>query len=77
MDYITVTKDNGENEKMEVVTIFNKSESDYNYIIYKSLNTNDYYTARYLGDDVVDLDTNLTDEEKAYANAVLNTLVGD
>lgn len=77
MDYITVTKDNGENEIMEVVTIFNKSESNYNYIIYKSLNTNDYYTAKYLGNDVVDLDTNLTDEEKKYANAILGTLVGD
>ena len=77
MDYITVTKDNGELEAMEVVTIFNKSNSKYNYIIYKSLNGNDYYTGKYMGNEIVDLDTNLDEEEIEYANGIFNALVGE
>ena len=77
MDYITITKENGENEVMEVVTIFNKSDSDYNYIIYKSLDSNVYYTGKYNGDTVVDLNTDLSEEEKKYANGILKGLVGE
>ena len=44
MDYIIVTKDNGEEEVMEVVTIFNRSDSDYNYIIYTNLSNIFCYT---------------------------------
>lgn len=76
MDYIKVTKDNGEEELMEVVTIFNKSNSNYNYIIYKSKN-NDYYTGKYLGEDIVDLDVNLDYEEMEYAKGIFSALVGD
>lgn len=76
MDYITVTKDNGDMEVMEVVTIFNKSNSKYNYIIYKTLDDSNYYTAKYLGNEMVDLETNLDAEEMKYANGILNALVG-
>lgn len=75
MDYIIVTKDNGEEEVMEVVTIFNKSNSKYNYIIYKSKD-NEYFTGKYLGNDIVDLDVDLNSEEIEYANGVFNALVG-
>ena len=77
MDYITITKDNGEKETMEVVTIFNKSDSDYNYIIYKTLNNSDYYTAKYKGDEIVDLDTNLDRDETEYAKGIFGALVGE
>ena len=63
MDYIFITKSDNTVEKMEAVTIFNISNSDYNYIIYKSLKTGDYYAGKYLGDDISDLDTNLEDEK--------------
>ena len=75
MDYITITKENGEKINMEVVTIYNMSNSDYNYIIYKD--DNNYYTGKYKGTDIVDLDTNFNKEEIAYANAIINALVGD
>ena len=77
MDYINVTKDNGEIEKMEVVTIFNRSDSNYNYIIYRSLDGDNYYTGKYIGDNLVDLDTDLSNEEIKYANGILKGLVGD
>lgn len=77
MDYITVTKDNGKMEVMEVVTIFNKSNSKYNYIIYRTLDNSNYYTAKYMGNEIVDLDTNLDEEEIEYANGIFNALVGE
>lgn len=76
MDYIKVTKDNGEEELMEVVTIFNKSDSNYNYIIYKSKN-NEYYTGKYTGNDIVDLSVDLDKEEIEYAHGIFKALVGD
>ena len=77
MDYITVTKDNGEIEAMEVVAIFNKSDSDYNYIIYKSLNGDDYYTAKYIGEEIANLDVNLDEEETKYTTGIFKALVGE
>ena len=77
MDYITITKDNGQKEVMEVVTIFNRSNSDYNYIIYKSLSSDDYYTAKYKGNDIVNLDTDLDEEEIKYINGIFRAAVGD
>ena len=77
MDYINIMKSNGQNEVMEVVTIYNMSNSEYNYIIYKSLDNKEYYTGKYIGNDIVDLNTDLSEEEKVYAEGILNGLVGD
>ena len=77
MDYITITKTNGTKEVMEVVTIFNRTDSVYNYIIYKSLDKDNYYTGKYIGDNIVNIDTNLDKEEIEYANGVYSALVGD
>ena len=77
MDYINIMKSNGQNEVMEVVTIYNMSSSKYNYIIYKSLDNKEYYTGKYIGNDIVDLNTDLSEEEKVYAEGILNGLVGD
>lgn len=78
MDYIYIIKNNNEMEKMEVVTIYNVSNSDYNYIIYKSLDDNDnYYVGKYMGDAVNELVTDLSDEERNYAQGVYEALVGE
>jgi len=77
MDYIYIVKENNEMEKMEVVTIYNMSNSEYNYIIYKSLVNNNCYIGKYIGTDVSDLDTNLTVEELNYAKGIYDALVGD
>ena len=75
MDYIFITKSDNTVEKMEAVTIFNISNSDYNYIIYKSLKTGDYYAGKYLGDDIGDLDTNLNAFEIKCVSGVFDSLV--
>lgn len=76
MDYINIMKSNGQNEVMEVVTIYNMSNSKYNYIIYKSLITGDYYAGKYLGDNVSDLDTDLESFEIEFVSGVFDSLVG-
>ncbi len=53
------------------------SNSEYNYIIYKSLDNKEYYTGKYIGNDIVDLNTDLSEDEKVYAEGILNGLVGD
>ena len=76
MDYIYITKDDNTIEKMEAVTIFNVSNSDYNYIIYKSLSTGDYYAGKYLDNNLSDLDTNLESFEIELVSGVFDSLVG-
>jgi len=78
MDSIYIIKDNNEMEKMEVVTVFNISNSDYNYIIYKPLDNNDdYYVGKYIGDNLSDLITDLSVDELNYAKGIYDALVGD
>ena len=76
MDIIEITKKDGTVEKMEVVSIYMRSDKPYNYIIYRSLETNQYYTGKYIGEKLVKLDTNLDKEEMEYAHGVFNALVG-
>ena len=77
MDYIYITKEDNSIEKMEAVTIFNISNSNYNYIIYKSLITGDYYAGKYLGDDMSDLDTDLNSFEIECVSGVFDSLIGE
>lgn len=76
MDIIEITKKDGTVEKMEVVSIYMRSDSPYNYIIYRSLETNEYYTGKYIGEKLVKLDTNLDKQELEYAHGVFESLVG-
>ena len=77
MDYIYITKEDNSIEKMEAVTIFNISNSNYNYIIYKSLITGDYYAGKYFGDDMSDLDTDLNSFEIECVSGVFDSLIGE
>lgn len=77
MDYVFVINEKNEKEKMEVVSLFNMSNSDYNYIIYKPINIKNYYVAKYKGDEIADLNTDLSGKEFMYANSILNSLVED
>ena len=76
MDIIEITKKDGTVEKMEVVSIYARSDSPYNYIIYRSLETNEYYTGKYIGEKLVKLDTKLDNKEMEYAHGVFEALVG-
>ena len=70
-DYITILKDNGIMEKMEVVSIFRLEETKKDCIIYKSLNDEKYYAASYNKDkDYSVLNTEFTDMEKEHLNKI-------
>ncbi|MBR4262023.1 MAG: hypothetical protein IKQ35_01490 [Bacilli bacterium] len=60
---ITVVKDNGTKEEMEIVSIFKMEAFNKNYIIYKSIVDNKYFAASFNADND-NIDTNLSDKEK-------------
>ncbi len=75
MDKIVVYSDDGTREEMEVVTIYEMSNRPFHYIIYRSFQ-DEYYVGKYMGDQVVDLDTDLDALEMKYAEGILEGLVG-
>lgn len=74
-DYIDVYDENGQIKKMEVVTIFRLDGYDFNYIIYKEIDNSHYYIAKYMGEEIVDLDTNLSDKELELANLLFKEVI--
>lgn len=68
-DYIEIELENKEKIKAEVVTIFKLENYAYNYIIYKY--ENHYYIAKYIGEDIINLNTNLTENEMKLSQAIL------
>ena len=75
MDFIYIEDEKGKQITFEVVTIFNIEDSEHNYIIYRSLDKEKYYIAKYLGENVVDLDTNLSDKELRIGNTILEQII--
>lgn len=69
-DYIKILDKNNIERLAEIVVIFNLEGYDFNYIIYKELDNSHTYIARYQGEDLVDLDTNLSEEELRLANII-------
>ena len=61
--YITVVKEDGSTEEMELITSFRLNDSGKNCLIYRS-NSDEYYAASYdeLNDEI-DLNTNFTDRQ--------------
>lgn len=76
-DYIDVINDSGNTIKMEVVTIFKLNSYDFNYIIYKEIDDSHYYIGKYKGNDIVNLDTNLSSKELELANFILEGVIKD
>ncbi|MBQ4031977.1 MAG: hypothetical protein II625_09505 [Bacilli bacterium] len=74
-EYITIEKDDGTEERMEIISVFKLVESGKNCIIYKSDIDNKYYAASCKNvKEYEDLDTNFTDSEKAHIQTVLDTI---
>lgn len=69
-DYIEITNENNEKRKVELITIFQLEGYDYNYVIYKELDGSHNYIARYKGEDIVNLDTNLSPLELELAEII-------
>lgn len=73
MDKMKLTKNDGTIEEIEIVTTFKIDKYNNDYIIYKS--NNKYYAARYYEkNNNIDLDTNLTKEEKQSLEEVFDKL---
>lgn len=74
-DYFSLITDDGNEKKMEIVSTFNINNSSYNYIIYREIDKSHYYIAKYLGDEIVDLDTNISDDEYEVASKILEGIM--
>ena len=74
-DYIEVLDKNNEFKKMEIVTIFNIENYDYNYIIYTELDKSNYYLAKYKGDKINELLSNFDEKEFEIANEIFKGVV--
>ena len=62
-DYIEITDKDNKKRQVEIIVTFQLEGYDYNYIIYRELDKSHDYIARYKGEKIVELDTNLSEEE--------------
>lgn len=74
-DYIEVLDKNNKLKKMEIVTIFNIENYDYNYVIYTELDKSNYYLAKYRGDKIDELLSNFDEKEFEIANEIFKGVV--
>lgn len=77
-DYITIAKEDGTFEQMEVVAIFKLEESNKDCIIYKNLDEQKpkYYAASYdKGSDSSHLNTDFTEKEKEQLNKLFEVMI--
>jgi uncharacterized protein YrzB (UPF0473 family) len=74
MDYIYITCEDGNEKKMEVVSIFELDGYESKYIIYSELDKSHYYLAKYK-DNIEELDTNLTDKEMKLCNTIFEEIM--
>lgn len=76
-DYIEIFDSEGNPKKMEVVSIYKLKESKYNYMIYKELDDSKYYVAKYSGEGIVDLITELRESEIELANSLIEAMTNE
>lgn len=69
-DLITITDKLGTTREVELITKFELNGYDYHYIIYRELDGSHNYVAKYQGEEIVNLDTFLTEEEMKLAKVV-------
>lgn len=69
-DYIEITNKNNETRTVELIASFKLEGYDYNYIIYRELDKSHNYIARYKGENIVNLDTNLSALELQLAEII-------
>ena len=69
-DYIEIIDDDGKEETYELVSTFNIEGYSSNYVVYKNIDSDKYYLAKYNGMNMSELDTDLSDEEIKLARAL-------
>lgn len=70
-DYIDITTSDGNVVRMEVVTIFKLEGFTFKYIIYKTLDGKHFYVAKFYGEELVNLNTELSEREMKLCNGIL------
>ncbi len=76
-DIISVDKEDGSSELMEVLSTFKLKTSGKDCMIYKSMETGDYFAAAYDGKDYGDFNTDFTEEEVEELNKVFDEMVNN
>lgn len=76
MDTIFIIDDDGNRKPMEAVSIYEMPNSSFHYVIYRSFDYQNYYVGKYLGEDIVDLNTELSVEEMKIADEILKGVMG-
>ncbi len=74
-DIISVDKEDGSSELMEVISTFKLKTTGKKCMIYKSVETGDYFAASYEGEDFGDFNTDFTPEEVEELNKVFDEIV--
>jgi uncharacterized protein YrzB (UPF0473 family) len=69
-DLINITDKQGNTRQVELITKFTLEGYKYNYIIYRELDGSHNYIARYQGEEIVELDTNLSNLELELAKII-------
>jgi len=69
-DLINITDKQGNTRQVELITKFTLEGYNYNYIIYRELDGSHNYIARYQGEEIVELDTNLSKLELELAKII-------
>ncbi len=70
-DLIDITDKSGRTRKVELVTTFTLPEyNEYTYIVYRELDASHNYLAKYKGEDIVNLDTNISELEFQLAKII-------
>ena len=69
-DLIEITDKNNNKRKVELITKFKLEGYEYNYIIYREIDKSHTYIAKYEGDEIVKLNTDLSKQELALAEMI-------
>ena len=69
-DLINITDKQGNTRQVELITKFTLEGYNYNYIIYRELDGSHNYIARYLREELVEFDTNLSKLELELAKII-------
>ena len=69
-DIIEITDKNNKTRKVELITKFNLDGFKYNYIIYRELDKSHTYIAKYEGENIVNLSTDLSPVELSMAEVI-------
>ena len=76
-NYIDIYDEVGNKKQMEIVSTFNLKGFSSNYIIYSEIDKSHFYIAKYEGNNMSDIDTNLSNEELVLCNKVFKEILND